>query len=446
MRRVLFIAYLFPPIANSGTRRSLSFANRLPDEGWQPVVLTADPREGKSIDLSLLHEVREGTRIERVALESQTRAERWSAWLPQPWRERAVAGLSWRLQARHQVPDAVAGWLAPAVARGVALHQELGFDAIYASGWPWTGFLVAQQVAALTGLPYVLDYRDNWSPIGSQGANEWDRPSAEQAAGNPKLEREAALQASALITVTQTLVTAMHEATGRQDLHLITNGFEPDDFLGVPGAPADGKLRVTYTGVWRPGYGLQDLYAALNLLRQWQDPVLARLEVTVAGFAPGAAVQHGVQDLVQELGPVSHAQALTLMRQADVQFLPVPTGFYGDASLPGKLFEYFGSGQPILASVPASSEVARVLADVGGGLCVPPGNPEAIARVLQSLAGVSRLSALGEPSAWPATPAPAPRRNWPRCSPRCLRLRPNASPWSACGDPRRAACALVFIR
>ena len=46
MRRVLFIAYLFPPIANSGTRRSLSFANLLPDFGWSPVVLTvADPPE-----------------------------------------------------------------------------------------------------------------------------------------------------------------------------------------------------------------------------------------------------------------------------------------------------------------------------------------------------------------------------------------------------------------
>ena len=30
MRRVLFIAYLFPPVANSGTRRSLAFANHLP--------------------------------------------------------------------------------------------------------------------------------------------------------------------------------------------------------------------------------------------------------------------------------------------------------------------------------------------------------------------------------------------------------------------------------
>jgi hypothetical protein len=66
MRRVLFIAYLFPPIANSGTRRSLAFANHLPDLGWEPLVLTLEPEPQAPVDAELLAEVRPGTRVERV--------------------------------------------------------------------------------------------------------------------------------------------------------------------------------------------------------------------------------------------------------------------------------------------------------------------------------------------------------------------------------------------
>jgi hypothetical protein len=129
----------------------------------------------------------------------------------------------------------------------------------------------------------------------------------------------------------------MAAATGRTDFHVITNGFEPADFAAPSEPVQDGLLRITYTGVWRLGYGLHELYQALAKLKQAQAPVLRRLRVEVAGFAPGPAREHGVDDLVQELGLVSHAKALQMMRQADVQFLPVPSGFYAEACLASSL-------------------------------------------------------------------------------------------------------------
>ena len=47
MKRVLMIAYHFPPMrGSSGIQRTLKFAQYLPQEGWQPVVLSANPRAG----------------------------------------------------------------------------------------------------------------------------------------------------------------------------------------------------------------------------------------------------------------------------------------------------------------------------------------------------------------------------------------------------------------
>jgi glycosyltransferase involved in cell wall biosynthesis len=389
MRRVLFLAYLFPPIANSGTRRSLSFVNNLPDCGWQPLVVSLEPDRHSSVEPEMLAEVRPGTRVERVPLLSRLRARRWAGWLPGALGERVVEGLNWRLHARANLPDKAAGWLKPAVERAVQLHEREGFDAIYASGWPWTAFLAAREISRRTGKPYVLDYRDQWTPSGDMA---WEQVTPEQLRDNPALERLAARDAAAVITVTRALVKSVGRDCGRDDLHLITNGFEPADFAGDVEAPADGLLRIVYTGVWRPGYGLQDLYAAIALLKAQGCAELARLRVQAAGFPPGPAVEAGVTEWVSELGPVPHGQAVTLMKQADLLYLPVPSGYYAIASLPGKLFEYLACGRTILAVVPEASEVAQVLNDTGGGLRVEPGDVAGLAQVLQAwLRGEGRV-------------------------------------------------------
>lgn len=387
MRRVLFIAYLFPPIANSGTRRSLCFVNHLPDHGWQPLVLTvADPPADAS-DPALLAEVRAGTVIERAPLGSAVAAHRVArAVVSTARRERIAAGLQWRFDKLADVPDQVATWYPQAVGRGVALHKETGFDLVYASGWPWTSFLVARTIARRTSCPYVLDYRDLWKPTGTHA---WESQTRAQAIFNPMLERRAARRAAAIVTVTPTLAQTIRQNANVERVHCITNGYEPADFAFAPaagaGAVSDGLIRIAYTGVWKPGYGLADLYQAIRQLKDAGSPAVHRLRVLAAGFTPGPAREFGVDDLVEELGPVTHERVLALMNAANVLYLPVPAGFYAKASLPGKLFEYLGSQRPILAVVPPDSEVARVVNDVGGSLCIEPGDHAALARVLDTL-------------------------------------------------------------
>ena len=53
MKRLLMIAFHFPPMTGtSGVQRTLRFARDLPLFGWQPLVLTANPR---AYELSLIH-------------------------------------------------------------------------------------------------------------------------------------------------------------------------------------------------------------------------------------------------------------------------------------------------------------------------------------------------------------------------------------------------------
>ncbi len=383
MPRVLFIAYLFPPIANSGTRRSLSFVNHLPNFGWEPLVLTVADPPAEPLDPGMLAEVAPGTRVERVPLASRTLADLAAGFVARGARRKQLAeGLEWRLRALVAVPDQIASWYPSAVRRGVELHREVGFDAIYATAWPYSSFVIARAISQRTGCPYVLDYRDEWKPSGTMA---WETQSWLQGLINPRLERWAGARAAHVVTVTRTLVDVIRRDSGARHVHCITNGFEPSDFAAALVQPPDEFVRVAYTGVWRQGYGPDALYRAVRRLKDQGFPQLARLKVTAAGFAPGLAGQMGIADIIEELGRVEHSRAVDIMRNADMLFLPVPEGFYADASLPGKLFEYFGSEQPIVAAVPQTSETARVLADVGGAARIDPGDDATLAQMLERL-------------------------------------------------------------
>jgi hypothetical protein len=80
MRRVLVIAYYFPPFGGAGVQRTLKFVKYLPEFGWQPVVLTVKEQVAHLRDPSLEEDIPSRTPIHRTL-----------AVLPPPW-------LPWRLR------------------------------------------------------------------------------------------------------------------------------------------------------------------------------------------------------------------------------------------------------------------------------------------------------------------------------------------------------------
>jgi glycosyltransferase involved in cell wall biosynthesis len=386
MKKVLVIAYLYPPIFNSGTRRSLEFVNHLPDHGWTPVVLTVDNPDPGHCDTALLTEVRAGTRIERVAMWSEHFGQMLGRKLAGMINANRVAdAINWRVQRLWNIPDGCACWAPMAVERARQLHEADPFDAIYASGWPWTSFLIAEKVSRLTGVPYVVDYRDLWKP----GDVAWDNSTWLQRRINPFLERKVLRRAAAVIATTSTFLTLLPQDVLPTKRFAITNGFGESDFPPddlARSMPGDA-IRIVYTGVWRPGYGPDDLYLAVKELKRRGVPGLLRLKLVVAGFPPGRAAEHGIAELVEERGRVTHGEALDMMANASVLYLPVSKGLYEYASIPGKLFEYLASGRPVLASAQRGSEVVATLDQVGGALRVEPGDVSALADVLERLCG-----------------------------------------------------------
>lgn len=90
----------------------------------------------------------------------------------------------------------------------------------------------------------------------------------------------------------------------------------------------------------------------------------------------------------------------------DVHVVALRRGLAG-ASVPSKLYSILAGGRPVLASVDAGSEVARVVDEAGAGVTVPPEDPDAftegVLRLLDDAEGARVCGERGRKAAmgWP---------------------------------------------
>ncbi|MBX3638145.1 MAG: glycosyltransferase, partial [Rubrivivax sp.] len=118
MKRLLMVAYHFPPLAgSSGIQRTLRFVQQLPRFGWQPMVLTTQARAYEKTSDDLLPEVPDGTLVCRAfALDTA--------------RHLSIGG---RYPGRLARPDRWITWRFDAVRQGLRLIREHRPDAIWST-------------------------------------------------------------------------------------------------------------------------------------------------------------------------------------------------------------------------------------------------------------------------------------------------------------------------
>ena len=75
-----------------------------------------------------------------------------------------------------------------------------------------------------------------------------------------------------------------------------------------------------------------------------------------------------------------------VLATGDIHLVPLKAGL-GRVSVPSKTYSILAAGRSVLASIDAGTEVPRILAESGGGVCVPPDDADALREALQRLAG-----------------------------------------------------------
>jgi glycosyltransferase involved in cell wall biosynthesis len=365
MKRVLVIAYFFPPLANSGTQRTTKFVKGLPEFGWQPVVVAGRGAFDDLRDETLLRELDAALAVSRVPMLNEVLGDALGRVLG----DRAGRAIDWRLRAALATPDLYGGWRYTARRAASALMRAQAFDVILATGFPWTALLVGRDLSVSMGVPLVADFRDVWT------LDDVFLPDA-ITRRHRRQERSVVRQASSVISVSPIMTDSMRELHSTEDpekFQTVFNGYDPDDLCTLEPypAPAHDKVRIVYTGVWRPTYGPHLLYDAIAALHRDDPKMIRNLEVVTAGFPKGHAREMGIDRYVTELGQISHPLALGLMASADALYAPLPLGRYHRLALPGKLYEYLAVGRPVFSTTAFDGETAKLLAQIGGGRVLP---------------------------------------------------------------------------
>jgi len=386
-RRVLVIAYYFPPMGLSGVQRTLKFVKYLPDFGWLPTVLTVDPRGYFAKDDSLLAELEgRSVTVVRTAHSGPARftGKRDVVEIPAEWKRKLLS----RLSDTFFIPDNKIGWRRKAVARALALHRETPFDMIFATAPPFTSFLIGRDLKRKINRPLVLDYRDPWVDYPFKFY-----PTPLHRLANVRMERKSLRASSHIVTTNRRVkerILRRHRFLTYHDIDIISQGFDPADFAAVPRqgpqkTPAalqgERRMRITYAGVfWEdrvPDFflqGLHDLFAEKPRLR-------GRIEAVFVGKFREEnlklVTRLGLQDCVRVLGYIPHGDCIRELCASDVLWMTVGD----DVGSPGKVYEYIGARKPILGLLPDGYLKTTILE--AGGTAVPPKDAAGVKRALE---------------------------------------------------------------
>lgn len=386
-RRVLVIAYYFPPMGLSGVQRTHKFVKYLPQFGWHPTVLTVEPRGYIARDESFLQEL-EGRDIRIVrtppAGPGRLFGRKEVVGLPAEWKRKLLS----RISDTFFIPDNKVGWRRKAVARALAMHAESPFDLIFATAPPFTDFMIGTEVKRRIGRPLVLDYRDPWVDYPFKFY-----PTPLHRWRNVVLERRALRASSHVVTTNRRVkekIIRRHGFLTYHDIDIIPQGFDPEDFpptvvrgrkKGTAVAESAGKMRVTYAGIfWEdrvPDYFLQaihDLFAEKPRLR---GRIEARFVGTFRDENMKLVRKLGLQDAVHVTGYLPHPQCIKELVDSDVLWTTVGDE-YGS---PGKTYEYIGARKPILGLVPDGFLKSTILE--AGGRAVAPHDIPGIKKALE---------------------------------------------------------------
>jgi glycosyltransferase involved in cell wall biosynthesis len=394
MKRVLIIAYLFPPVAGigiAGAQRLAKFAKYLPRHDWEPVILTVRETCYESYldtDPALLDKTPPGITIIRTSV------IRWLTRLltlrSKLLRRDPATRASPRKTEQHsqntrwyqslkdsitdlfQIPDDKIGWLLPGLLAGLQVMKQEHIDVIYSTGGPWTAHVIGMLLKRITRKALVTEFRDPWmtNPFRTEYSRIKDYLDS-------YLERKVIETSDLVIATTVELMT---ELIGRYPKEpaakfiSLSNGFDVDDLSGVEekARREAGRFVITHTGFL---YGNRDPKNFLDATEYLISNKLIdgnKIRVCLVGSInlnydlEGYIRSKKLDEVVILKDHIAYKESVAYLKASDALLLLQPGT---TTQVPSKVFDYIGIGRPILAVTPRDGATSNVIITEGLG-CV----------------------------------------------------------------------------
>lgn len=369
---VLIVAFHFPPQAgSSGQLRALKFCRYLPEFGWQPSVLTLNPKAYEAFDRRGEKAIPPNVPVYRAfALDTKRHLGFRGAYL------------GWLA-----LPDRWVTWLLGAIPTGLRAIRQQRATVIFSTFPIASAILVGYALHRITGKPWVADLRDSMTEDGYPREPRMRRVWL-------WLERQVIRRASRIILTadsTRHMYLERYPHLSPEKCVVISNGFDEEDFRSFQTSDAvpvteQRPLRLLHTGLIYPEErDPRPFFKALSRLKKENRISKSTLQI---GFrAPGAEDlyrtlldEHKIADIIELQPHVPYSQALQECADADGLLLFQAANC--DHQIPAKAYEYLRLRKPIFALTTKTGDTAALLSEVGGSTIVDLANEEDIYRAL----------------------------------------------------------------
>lgn len=360
MKKVVVIAYSFPPVGGAGVQRPVKFVKYLRDFGWEPLVLTVENPSVPVHDIALLKDVPNGVKVFRARTLEPSYAAK------QSFKESRNSGFNIKSTIKKiisgfMLPDLQILWWPGMTGKLITILRSEKPDCIFVTAPPFSTFIPTIVLGKLFAIPVILDYRDGWL----FSRKNWEQANKNRMAYgvDAMLERFVLKNCHGFTAASQRYVT---DISDRYSHHwgakgeTITNGYDPEDFIDrevlKPSHNGNEPFTMVYAGTVWSATSLNNLCTALKKLLGEQPALKERFRLKIFGRIVDnerdCLNSTELQGIVECHGYIEHEQAVREIERADVLLITLSDLPGADEIITAKAFEYMASGTHIFAVVP----------------------------------------------------------------------------------------------
>jgi glycosyltransferase involved in cell wall biosynthesis len=388
-KKVLIIAYYFPPMGMGGVQRAAKFAKYLSSFGWKPFVLTVKEVEYLAKDPSLLEDLPPEVRVIRTESFDPLRI---SFILKKFFKKRRQKDKSIKrstikkskLSSWLFFPDSKIGWLPFALLSGLKIIRKERIDLIFTTSPPPSLHLVGYFLKLLTGKPWIADFRDPWI-----GFHYEDYPTPFHLWLKNRLVGLITQNAKAVVSINEKISQRLFSLYPFiKNIETIPNGYDESDFNLPPTVKTDSFI-ISYLGTFSPDHNPEPFLLGLRSLLDEKRTLKEKIKLKHIGLCMGIDLdgmikKYDLSGVVERRRYLPHKEALAQLQDASILLLTTSSSPEAEMISTSKLFEYIPLKKPILAIVPPKGAAACVVSSLNLGKVVSPIDPVGIKQGLLS--------------------------------------------------------------
>ena len=414
MKRVLLIAYYFPPDFAVGGQRIAKFARNLPTFGWEPTVLTIADRYREQLDKERVNDLGNTRVIKTVKVPKFTdllmvikrtvavifknkKSENRSVFVD------GKAGNSGNVQAetlmqkikRYYIsfsffPDYERSWVIPAALKAMFEIKRRQHDCIITSSPPHSSHIIGLIIKKLINVGWVADFRDPWMDILPYRAPYIRSTLSDRI--ESWIEGQVVRNANRILTTTnehRIKLMGRFPSEAVDKFVYVSNGIDIKKFQTESLPERYATFTISYAGTIYLNRSPEPLFKAIQKLINAKKIEISTINFKLFGVFESIegktvfelARDYGIESIVEISAPIPLNEAIHVMKRSHLLLLLVTP--IQSINIPAKIYDYFGSRTKILA-ITEPGATAELINTTNTGACFIPCDIDGIAEYIYS--------------------------------------------------------------